>query len=97
MKQLQITDYYKVVKVEFAAGHSMPRHIATSDAFLIVESGKALLIFEKETVELKQGITQSIPANEEHMLKIIDDFKAYIVMANESKINFSKPDQQPMN
>ncbi|HEY9002773.1 MAG TPA: cupin domain-containing protein [Mucilaginibacter sp.] len=97
MKQLQVTDHYKVVKVEFAAGHSMPRHTATSDAFLIVESGKALLIFEKETVELSQGITQPIPANEEHMLKIVDDFKAYIIMANESKINFSKPGQQKLN
>jgi len=97
MKQLHITDHYKVVQVNFAAGHSMPRHVATSDAFLIVESGKALLIFEKETVELSQGTTQPIPANEEHMLKIIDDFKGYIVMANESKINFSKPNQQAAN
>lgn len=97
MKQLQITDHYKVVKVEFAAGQSMPRHIATSDAFLIVESGKALLIFEKETFELNQGVTQSIPANEEHMLKIIDDFKGYIILANESNINFFKPGQQALN
>ena len=97
MNQLHITDHYKVVQVNFAAGHSIPRHVATSDAFLIVESGKALLIFEKETVELSQGTTQPIPANEEHMLKIIDDFKGYIVMANESKINFSKPGQQAAN
>ena len=97
MKQLEITDHYKVVKVEFAAGHSMPRHVATSDAFMIVESGKALLIFEKETFELSQGVTQSIPANEEHMLRVVDDFKAYIVMANESKINFSKSGQQARN
>ena len=94
MKQLQVTDHYKVVRIEFAAGYSMPGHMATSDAFLIVESGEALLIFEKETVELSKGITQSIPANEQHMLKIIDDFKAYIVLANEAKVNFSKPDQQ---
>jgi quercetin dioxygenase-like cupin family protein len=97
MKQLHITDHYKVVEVDFAAGHSMPRHVATSDAFLIVESGKALLIFEKETVELSQGTTQPIPANEEHMLKIIDDFKGYIVMANESKVNFTKAGQQGVN
>lgn len=94
MEQLQMTANYRVVKVEFAAGHSMPRHFATSDAFLIVESGKALLIFEKETYELDQGSTQSIPANALHMLKIIDDFKAYIVLGNEAKINFSKPGQQ---
>ena len=97
MKQIQVTDHYKVVEVEFTAGHSMPRHVATSDAFLIVESGKALLIFEKETVELSGGSTQPIPAHEEHMLKIIDDFKAYIVMGNESKINFSRPGQQVAN
>lgn len=97
MKQLHINDHYKVVRVEFAAGHSMPRHVATSDAFLIVESGKALLIFEKETFELDGGSTQPIPANEEHMLKIIDDFKGYIILANESKINFSKSAQQTVN
>lgn len=97
MKQVQITDHYKVIKVEFAAGYSMPRHTATSDAFLIVESGSALLIFEKETLELSKGVTQSIPANEQHMLKIIDDFKAYIVMGNEAKINFSRNDQKELN
>lgn len=96
MEQLQLTEHYKIVKVEFAAGHSMPRHAATSDAFLIVESGKALLIFEKETYELSQGTTQPIPANEEHMLKVIDDFKAYIVLAGEAKINFSRSGQ-PVN
>jgi quercetin dioxygenase-like cupin family protein len=83
--------------VEFAAGHSMPGHVATSDAFLIVESGKAFLIFEKETFELSQVSTQSIPAHKERMLKIIDDFKGYTVVANESKINFSKPGQQAVN
>ena len=90
MKPLQITDHYQVVKVELAAGCSMPRHVATSDAFVIVESGKALLIFAGETYELSKGVNMPIPANEEHMLKILEDFKAYIVLANTAGIQFSE-------
>jgi len=90
MKPLQITDHYQVVKVELAAGCSMPRHVATSDAFVIVESGKALLIFAGETYELSKGVNMPIPANEQHMLKILEDFKAYIVLANTAGIQFSE-------
>ena len=97
MKPIQITDHYKVIQVELAAGHSLPRHIATSDAFLIVESGTALLIFSGETFELSKGMNLPIPANEQHMLKIIDDFKGYIILANEARIQYIKPGQQKLN
>lgn len=40
MKELETNDHYKVLKVELPAGTNMPRHFATSDAFVIVESGK---------------------------------------------------------
>ena len=88
MKSLQITVHYQVVKVELDAGCSMPRHVATSDAFVIVESGTALLIFSEQTYELSKGVNMPIPANEQHMLKILEDFKAYIVLANTAQIQF---------
>jgi quercetin dioxygenase-like cupin family protein len=90
MESLQITDHYQVVKVELAAGCSMPRHVATSDAFVIVESGTALLIFSEQTYELSKGVNMAIPANEQHMLKILEDFKAYIVLANTGRIQFAE-------
>lgn len=89
MQELQTNDHYKVVKVELAAGTNMPRHFATSDAYVIVESGNALLICRNETHELIRGSNMSIPAHEPHLLKIIDDFKAYIVLANDAMITYS--------
>lgn len=89
MEELQANDHYKVLKVELSAGTNMPRHFATSDAYVIVESGNALFICKSETCELKKGSNLSIPANEPHILKIIEDFKAYIVLANDALITFA--------
>jgi quercetin dioxygenase-like cupin family protein len=92
MKQLQTNEHFQVVKIELTAGANMKRHIATSDAYLIVEDGNALLIYAGETYELSKGETFLIPANEQHMLKIIDDFKAWIVLANGAQIKYFEPD-----
>ncbi|MEO7522665.1 MAG: cupin domain-containing protein [Ferruginibacter sp.] len=97
MQQIQINDHFKVLKVELAAGVIMPRHFATSDAFVIVESGNALLICKGETCELKQGSSFSIPANEPHKLKIIKDFKAYLVLANDAQIKYPIPENPNLN
>ncbi|RYU92176.1 cupin domain-containing protein [Mucilaginibacter terrigena] len=78
----------KVVYLELAAGTSMPRHIATGDACLVVEKGMALLIYRDETRELTKGIVTVIPANQQHMLKIIKDFKAYIVLTANADIEY---------
>lgn len=91
MKELQTNDHYKVVKVELPAGANMPRHFVTSDAFIIVESGNALLIYKGEVHELKPGSNLSIPANESHLLKIITDFKAFIILANDALISNIEP------
>lgn len=88
MKELLKNEHYKVIKVEFAAGTNMPRHLATPDAFVIVERGSALLIYKGETLDLMPGATVSIQANEQHMLKIIDDFSAYIILAGDAAIHF---------
>lgn len=88
MKEIETNDHCKVLKVELLAGTNMPRHFATSDAYVIVESGNALFICRGETCELKTGSNLSIPAHEPHILKIIEDFKAYIVLANDALITF---------
>lgn len=88
MKELEKNDHYKILKVELPAGADMPRHFATSDAFVIVESGNALLICKGETNELVKGSTLSIPSHEPHILKVIQDFKALVVMAGDAVITY---------
>ncbi|NHA02649.1 cupin domain-containing protein [Mucilaginibacter sp. HC2] len=88
MKELERNDHYQVLEVELPAGTNMPRHFATSDAFVIVESGNALLICKGETSELVKGSTLSIPSYEPHILKVIQDFKAMIVMAGDAVIEY---------
>ncbi|WP_394772037.1 cupin domain-containing protein [Mucilaginibacter sp.] len=89
MHELQKNDHYQVISIEIPAGTNMPRHFATSDAYVIVESGNALLIYKGETAELKKGMSLSIPSHEPHLLKVIEDFKAYIVLANDAVITYS--------
>ncbi len=88
MEQQMTNDRYQVIKVELAAGRNMPRHHATSATLLVVESGSALLIFPGETYELGRGEHFSIPAGEQHLLKIIEDFKAYIILANGAQLQY---------
>ncbi|HVW95902.1 cupin domain-containing protein [Mucilaginibacter ginsenosidivorans] len=89
MQELQKNDHYKIIGIEISAGTNMPRHFTTSDAYVIVESGNALLIYKSETSELKKGMSLSIPSHEPHILKVIEDFKAYIVLANDAVITYS--------
>jgi hypothetical protein len=38
MDQVQITNHYKVLRVEIPVGKDLPLHYATSDAFVMVNS-----------------------------------------------------------
>ena len=69
MEELTKNNQYRIIKIELPAGTNMPRHFATSDAFIMVESGSALLIYKGETFELCAGANQSIAAHEEHILE----------------------------
>jgi quercetin dioxygenase-like cupin family protein len=89
MQELEKNDHYKVLQVDLPAGTNMPRHFATSAAFVIVESGNALLICKGETSELVRGSTLSIPSHEPHILKVVQDFKALIVMAGDAVITYA--------
>jgi len=53
-----------------------------------VESGNALLIYSGECQELNKGDNICIPAPEQHIFKIIEDFKAYVVMPNDAQIKY---------
>ncbi|AYL94512.1 cupin domain-containing protein [Mucilaginibacter celer] len=93
MEQLQTNQNFQVVKIDLKADASMQRHIATCDACLLVEEGSALLIYAGETYELNKGETYVIPANEQHMLRVINDFKAWIVLANGAQIRYAEPEE----
>jgi len=88
MKQIYSSEHYKIMNVLLNEGESMPRHRATSDAFIIVQKGKGKLSFDDRAVELQQGSTQQIPANAPHKLEIMEDFSACVIMAKEAEIKF---------
>lgn len=88
MVELVENNHYKVIQVELPAGTNMPRHFATSDAFVIVENGSALLIYRGETCELSAGMHLCISSHEEHILKVVEDFKALIVLARNAVITY---------
>jgi len=89
MKIIEKNDHYKIIAVELHAGNNMPRHFSTSDAYIIVEYGNALLIFKDETYELNAGSGMAIPSRQPHLLKVISDFKALVVLAKDAVIDFS--------
>ena len=88
MNKLFGNSHYKVMNVALKPGESMPLHKTTSDAFIIVKTGLARLIFSDKEVELQQGSTAVIPAHKEHQLQVKDAFNAYIIFAAEGEIKF---------
>lgn len=90
MNQLFANEHYKVLNIILNAGQLMPRHFATSDAFIIVISGSALLTLDSEQIELKTGGHYAIPAMMEHTLQVLQDFNACVVMTAEAVVNFCK-------
>jgi quercetin dioxygenase-like cupin family protein len=97
METILDDDQVKIVKVAFAAGTNMPRHVATSDACLVVEEGIVLLIYAGEVCELNEGSIVHIPANQQHMLKVVTDFKGYIILTEQGKINYPNTDIENVN
>ncbi|WP_018477369.1 cupin domain-containing protein [Pontibacter roseus] len=88
MKEIHANSSYKVLNVNLAKGEEMPRHYASSDAFLFVREGKAVLKLQEREVTLESGFTLLIPANEPHSLHVLEDFAAAVVLAAGAQINF---------
>ena len=91
MENLTGENIVKIIPVAYTTGSNMPRHIATCDAYLVAEEGNALLIYAGERQEVKKGSFAMIPANEEHILKVIEDFKGFIVLQIGAQITFANP------
>lgn len=91
MNQLFANDQYKVVKVAFNAGEGMTDHCATTDAFIIVQKGRAKIKFKENEVDLTEGSHFSIPANQQHSLEVTEAFAAHIVFGGAGKIEFANP------
>lgn len=89
MKEIHANGSFKVLRVALAEGEEMPRHYASSDAFLIVEKGKGKLLLPGREVMLEAGATLHIPANEPHSLQVLEDFSSFVVLSAEAKIEFA--------
>jgi len=82
--------FHQVLKAQIPAGGSMPEHYATSDAFVIIVSGEARIVFKDRDCTLRAGNTFLIPGNKQHNLQVIDDFEAYILLAPAATIELVK-------
>lgn len=89
MEEIHSNAVYKVMQVTLPAGKIMPRHFASSDAFIIVEKGEAKLSLSTKVEILKPGTSFPIPAKEPHTLQILADFKAFVVLAANANIQFT--------
>lgn len=78
----------KVFEVSGKIGMVMPQHHSTMEAVVTIKSGKANLIFEDSEFVLVTGTTFLIPAGKTHVLKILEDFQAVVVMLVDSEIKF---------
>ncbi len=85
---LEIGDSIKTLQVKGLAGMTMPPHLSTKEAVIVVQEGQALLKMPEGGHLLKKGSTFIIPAGKEHALTIQKDFKAVAIMAVDSEINF---------
>lgn len=78
----------KVFEVKGNSGMTMPEHISTEEAVVIVQKGSAILkIFGKEHF-LKKDDSYVIPAGEKHTLTLKEDFQSCVVMGIKSEIQF---------
>ncbi|HBG87167.1 MAG TPA: cupin [Marinilabiliaceae bacterium] len=88
--QLQTGASFKVLQVSGKAGLEMPLHYSTQEAVVIVLEGSALLLIDKTEHLLLAGRSFIIPARQHHSLQLKQDFKALVIMAEESDIEFVK-------
>jgi quercetin dioxygenase-like cupin family protein len=89
--ELYSCEKYKVLNVFLPKGEKMPLHHATSDALLICKKGKGRITFSDRIIEIGQGETLLINANEEHKLEVLEDFITCITLENDGQIEFIKP------
>lgn len=87
---LKTGETYKVYQVTGKAGMKMPLHHSTKEAVVSIKEGTALLNIQGKEHLLEKGCVFIIPAKQAHSLELTTEFKAIIVMGNDSDIEFEK-------
>ena len=64
----------------FAKGQGLSEHVAPYDAFVYILDGQAEITISGKMLNLNQGETVIMPANEPHALKAVKPFKMLLVM-----------------
>lgn len=81
-------EQHKVYQVTGVAGISMPEHLSTKEAVVIIQEGEAILTIKNQNFNLMKNDTLIIPAGVKHSLSIKKDFKAVVIMDVDSQIEF---------
>ena len=66
----------------------MPLHYSTKEAVVIVQEGNALLKIDEKDHLLQAGSVFIILARQNHNLSLKADFKALVIMSQDSSIEF---------
>lgn len=90
LETLKTGDSFKINEVTGLAGMVMPLHYSTREAVVIVQEGSAILSIDEQEVRLERNNSYIIPAHMNHSLMLETEFKALVIMAPDSKIEFVK-------
>ena len=85
---LKSGESFKVYQVTGHAGMKMPLHHSTKEAVVIVQEGYAQLKIDEIKHMLLAGNTFIIPAHQNHTLSVKAKFKAFVIMSQDSDIEF---------
>ena len=90
LETLKTGDSFKIHEVTGQAGMVMPLHYSTREAVVIVLEGSAMLHIDEQKVRLERNDSYIIPARKNHSLLLETKFKAHVIMALDSNIEFVK-------
>lgn len=78
----------KIFQINAKARMKMPLHHSTKEAVVVIQEGHALLKINNVKHLLQKDSTFIIPAQQNHTLSVKTKFKALLIMAEDSKIEF---------
>ena len=90
LETLKTGNSFKIHEVTGQAEMVMPLHYSTREAVVIVQEGSAILHIDEQKVRLERNDSYIIPAHKNHTLLLETQFKALVIMALDSKIEFVK-------
>ncbi len=85
----QTGESFKVLQVTGKAEMVTPLYYSTREAVIVVLAGSAILALEHKKYLLQKGNSLVIPAFQKHMLSLKADFKARVVMPQDSWIRYA--------